>query len=164
MGRVNVEDEYLKRLGLVVFNVAAIEGMLIYDLVRFGTVVPPELNFTTPTGMQITAMTTRGVGDYLVAHAFKCTNSRVATYLETGGRRLIEIAPSRNAMLHSRPGIDATDMRQPLRLIRFAPSADIDQPAVIGDDWLDALAQRLGEIYVELEGLRPSFTEPVASD
>ncbi len=159
-----VEDAYLRKLGLVVFDVAAIEGMLIYDLVRFRPVVPPELDFMTPTGMQITAMTTRGVGDYLVAHAPKCTNAKVATYLATGGARLIEVAPSRNAMLHSRPGIVATDPRQPLRLLRFVPKPDIDDPSVIDDDWLDAIARRLGEVYTELEGLRPRFEGPIAPD
>lgn len=164
MDRVVVEDAYLQKLGLVVFDVAAIEGMVIHDLVRFRPVVPPELDFMTPTGMQITAMTTRGVGEYLVAHAPKCTNARVATYLSTGGQRLIEIAPSRNAMLHSRPGIDATDPRQPLRLLRIIPKPDIDDPAVIEDDWLDAFIRRLGVIYTELEGLRPPFQGPIAPD
>ena len=159
-----VDDAYLRKLGLVVFNVAAIEGMLIYDLVRFRSVVPPELDFMTPTGMKITAMTTRGVGDYLVAHAPKCTNASVGTYLGTGGSRLIEIAPSRNAMLHSRPGIDATDPREPLRLLRMVPKPDIDDPSVIHDNWLDAFIRRLGEAYTELERLRPSFQGPIDPD
>jgi hypothetical protein len=146
---------------LVVFNVAAIEGMLIFDLVRFRPVVPPQLDFMTPTGMQITAMTTRGVGEYLVAHAPRCTNARVETYLGTGGARLIEIAPSRNAMLHSRPGIDATDPREPLRLLRMVPKPDIDDPGVIHDDWLDAFIRRLVEVYTELERLRPPFQGPI---
>ncbi|MCV7303042.1 hypothetical protein H7J93_25795 [Mycobacterium barrassiae] len=164
MDRITVEDAYLRKLGLVVFNVAAIEGMLIYDLVRFRPVVPPELDFMTSTGMQITAMTTRGVGDYLVAHAAKCTNARVSTYLGTGGARLIEIAPSRNAMLHSRPGIDGTDPSQPLRLLRMVPKPDFDDPGVINDDWLDALVRRLGEIYTELERLRPPFQGTISPD
>lgn len=164
MDRIVVEEAYLRKLGLVVFNVAAIEGMLIYDLVRFRRVVPPELNFMTPTGMQITAMTTRGVGDYLVAHAPKCTNAKVETYLGIGGARLIEIAPLRNAMLHSQPGIDATDPREPLRLLRMVPKPDIDEPSVITDDWLDAFIQRLGEMFTELECLRPPFQGPIVPD
>lgn len=162
--RIGVEDAYLRKLGLVVFNVATIEGMLIYDLVRFRHVVPPELDFMTPTGMQITAMTTRRVGEYLAAHAPNCSNAAVASYLGTGGKRLIEIAPSRNAMLHSRPGIDATDPNQPLRLLRFVPKPDFEDPGVIHDDWLDAFICRLGEIFTELERLRPPFYEPIVSD
>lgn len=154
----------MQQTRLVVFNVATIEGMLIYDLVRFRHVVPPELDFMTPTGMQITAMTTRGVGEYLVAHAQNGSNARVASYLGTGGERLIEIAPSRNAVLHSRPGIDATDPAEPLRLLRMVPKPDIDAPSVISDGWLDTFNQRLIEVYRELERLRPSFQGPIAPD
>ena len=89
------EDEYIRKLGKVVFLVAFLEGALMYDLPRLQRhgVLPPELNFMTPTGMKMTGMTTRKIGEYLVAHAPKCTDPDVARYLEAGGRALIEVAP-----------------------------------------------------------------------
>lgn len=129
---------FLTKVGLVVFLVAEFEGQLKTDLVRFLPVLPPELNVYAEKGYGLEAMTTRQLGQYLVAHAPKCSSPQVAEYYRVGGEALIEIAPKRNAMLHSQPAVDGHDPEGKLRLMRWGGGRKTYEPSrMISDEWLD---------------------------
>lgn len=148
---------FLQRIGLVVFLVAELEGLLKTDLVRFHPLLPPELDFGGPQGQAVTGMTTAQLGKYFVAHAPKSTDPEVADYYRVGGEALVEIAPNRNAMLHSQPGVDGYDPDQKLRLLRWRVSeTKYEAPHMISDEWLDQFADRLQILRDQVMATRPS--------
>lgn len=104
------EDEYLRKLGLVAYLVSSLEGLLLFDLPRFGHQLPQELSTAALAGL-----TTYKMGERFVTHAPRSADEKITAYFAAGGRALIEIAPRRNAMLHSRP---ATDPEGRTRLYR----------------------------------------------
>ncbi len=63
---------FLRRIGLVVFLVSELEGLLITDLVRFHSVLPPKLDFATMEGMRVTGMTTTQMGKYFRLYCHEC--------------------------------------------------------------------------------------------
>jgi hypothetical protein len=151
------EVEYVHKVGQVVFLVAYVEGMLIHDLPRFQIQksAPPELDL-----LKVTGMTTRNLGEYIAAHAPKCTDPVVAAYLLAGGRALVEIAPQRNGMLHARPAEDGDDPNHPLRLLRWRVEGarpEDSEVFMISHDWLDRLIERIDDIVGELSEIRPPF-------
>lgn len=147
---------FLRRIGLVVFLVAEFEGLLVYDLVRFQSLLPPELDFKTMEGMRVTGKTTYQMGKYFLDHAPKITDPQVAGYYRAGGEALMEIGPKRNAMLHTRPGIDGHDPHKKLRLVRWRIGSDTQSEAhMISDEWLDQLIERLQVLRREVVACRP---------
>jgi hypothetical protein len=151
------DHDYLGRIGLVVYLVAELEGLLKGDLVRFHPLLPPELDYGKPQGQTVTGMTTKQLGKYFIAHAPKSTDPAVAEYYRVGGEGLVEIAPKRNAMLHSQPGVDGYDPEQKLRLLRWKISVtNYEAPHMISDEWLDELIARIQVIRGELVARRPS--------
>jgi hypothetical protein len=112
--------------------------------------VPPELEL-----MKLSGMTTRRMGDYLVTHAPKSTDAQLAECLAAGGRALVEIAPQRNAMLHSRPVTDPDDPESRTGLLRWHIEKDPQEVHLISDEWLDRLVERIDDIQAELNTLRP---------
>jgi hypothetical protein len=151
------EVEYVHKVGQVVFLVAYVEGMLIHDLPRFQIQksAPPELDL-----LKVTGMTTRNLGEYIAAHAPKCTDPVVAAYLLAGGRALVEIAPQRNGMLHAQPAEDGDDPNHPLRLLRWRVEGarpEDSEVFMISHDWLDRLTERIDDIVGELSEIRPPF-------
>lgn len=144
------EDQYLQKLGLVVYLVAVVEGLLMFDLPRFQHLLPAEFNV-----VKLSGMTVGGMGEFIKAHGAKSTDPKVAAYLVAGGEALIEIAPLRNAMLHSRPATDG-DNGNVTRLLRWrVDKAASSEVQMISDEWLDRLARRVDDIHVELNELRP---------
>lgn len=148
------EPEYLQKVGLVVYLVAFVEGLLIWDLPRLAHLIPPELEI-----MKVSGMSTAQLGKYFIAHAPRCTDERVMAYFDAGGRVLVEIAPSRNGILHARPGQDGDDPVQRLRLIRWRVAEDdpSSEAYVVDDDRLDTLIVRIDEIVGQLTELRIPF-------
>lgn len=137
------EEEYLRKVGLVAYLVASVEGLLLFDLPRLAGALPPELNVESLAGK-----TTSKLGEKLRAHASQCTDQVVAAYIDAGGAALIEIGLQRNAVLHARP---ATDCAGRARLYRWR----VPDAYFIDDDHLDQLARRIDDLQVELNSLRP---------
>ena len=137
------EGEYLRRVGLVAYLVSAVEGLLLFDLPRFGSALPPEISVD-----QLVGKTTGSMGRYLKKHGPNCTDQNIADYLAAGADALIEIADLRNSVLHARPATDA-DGRS--RLYRWYPS----EMFFIDDDRLDSFARRIDELHLALHDLRP---------
>lgn len=155
---IQVPDSgYLSKIGLVVFLVGELEALLKTDLVRLHGLMPPPLDFATPEGRSVTAMTTMQLGKYFVAHGPKSSDARVAEYYRVGGEALVDIAPKRNAMLHSQPGIDGNDPEQRLRLMRWrhdeGPRAEAH---MISDEWLDQLIEQIVSLRSEVVAVRPT--------
>jgi len=140
------EDAYLRKIGLVAYMVTSLEGLLLFDLPRLESVLPPQLHVSSLAGK-----TTQTLGEKLVKHAPEIADPEVADYLTVGGRALLELAPQRNAVLHARP---ATDGRGRTRLYRWRPP----DAHFIDDDWLDRLIQRLDDLQNDLNGLRPPLS------
>lgn len=142
--------QIFKKFGLVVY----VEGMLIWDLPRLAHLIPPELEI-----MKVSGMSTAQLGNYFIAHAPKCTDDRVKAYFDAGGRALVKIAPSRNGIVHARPGRDGDDPLQRLRLIRWRVAAGdpSSEAYVVNEDRLDTLVDRVDEIIGELSQLRLPF-------
>ncbi|MBB5161590.1 hypothetical protein [Mycobacterium sp. AZCC_0083] len=151
------EAGYLNKVGLVVFLVAELEGLIITDLVRFHPLLPPQLDFATLRGMKVAGMTTSNMGQYFLAHAPRSTDEGVAEYYRAGGQALIEIGPKRNAMLHARPGVDGNDPQQKLRLLRWRPDTDHEKSEahMIDDEWIDDLISTIIEIRTSVVASRP---------
>lgn len=139
------EDEYLRKVGVVAYLVASVEGLLLFDLPRLARVLPPQLNVESLAGK-----TTSQLGQKLLAHAPQCTDPAVAAYLKAGGTALLEIGLQRNAVLHARP---ATDGAGRTRLFRWR----LPDAYFIDDDWLDQLCTRIDNLQVELNALRPAI-------
>lgn len=150
------DDAFLRRIGLVVFLVAEFEGLLMYNPVRFHSVLPPELRLVSEMSLTIPALTTSKLGEYFVAHAKNITESETAAYYDAGGRALIEIGPKRNAVLHSRPGVDGTDPQNKLRLIRMRPDLRSEKYEAfkIDDLYLDGLVSRIVELRQHATAVR----------
>ena len=139
------DDGYLRKIGLVVYLVSSLEGLLLLDLPRLETAIPAELSVKGLAGK-----TTLKVGLELVKYAPQCSSREVEVYLEAGGNALLEVAPQRNALLHARP---ATDEHGPLRLFQRR----MLEAHLVNDTWLERLIQRIEDLQVELNALRPSF-------
>lgn len=155
------EADYLSKVGLVVFLVAELEGLLITDLIRFHHSLPPQLDFSTFEGMRVAGMTTSNMGEYFVKHSRSCTDHRVAEYYRTGGQALIEIGPKRNAMLHARPGIDGHDPDNKLRLLRWRFHEDREKSEIhmISDEWVEGLISQIIAIRSRVVTSRPTQAE-----
>lgn len=150
------DGQYLMKIGLLVYFVSEFEGMLITDLPRFQSVLPPELNFFTLEGMRVTGMTTTSLGKYLMKHSARSSDPEVAAYFHAGGKALTDIGPYRNAVLHARPGIDGNDPQQRLRLLRFRVGSETDSEMhMISDEWLDSLLVQIGVLRMQVIALRP---------
>lgn len=156
--RLQVPDSgFLAKIGLVVFLVGELEGLLKSDLVRFHPLLPPALDFATPQGRSVTAKTTKQLGLYFVAHAPKSTDAAVAEYYRVGGEALVEIGPKRNAMLHSQPGIDGNDPQRKLRLMRWRhDNGERSEAFIISDEWLDEFVAQIMTLRREVVAARPT--------
>lgn len=153
------DADFLSRIGLVVYLVAELEGLLKTDLVRFQPWLPEELDYGKPGGYAVTRMTTRQLGEYLIAHAPKSIEAGLAEYYRIGGEALVEVAPKRNAMLHSQPAVDGSDTDRRLRLVRWRISeTNYEAPHMISDEWLDQVIQRIQELRLRVVGVRPNLS------
>jgi hypothetical protein len=153
------DRDFLGRIGLVVYLIAELEGLLKNDLLRFHRWLPVELDYGKPGGYAVTRMTTRQLGEYFIAHAPKSTDADLAEYYRLGGEALVEVAPRRNAMLHSQPGIDGLDPEKKVRLMRWRISeTNFEAPHMISDEWLDEVIQRTQELRRQVVGARPTIS------
>lgn len=79
------DDDYLKKIGLVVYLVSSLEGLVLLDLPRLEAAVPSNLNIET-----LVNRTTTKVGLDLLKYAPECSRLDVEVYLAASGRALLE--------------------------------------------------------------------------
>ena len=108
------EDEYLLQLGMVVYSVASIEGLLIFDLPR----MPATIEGHTPK--HLAGKTTTAIGKRLLTLAPSIGDRKWREYVVRGGEALVDLGPKRNSILHSRPA--TVDGEQRLHRWRLEPT------------------------------------------
>lgn len=91
------EDEYLLQLGRVVYSVASVEGLLLFDLPR----MPLEIEGLSPDALA--GKTTTAIGKRLLELAPTIPDQPWRRYLSRGGKALEDLGPKRNSVLHARP-------------------------------------------------------------
>lgn len=132
---------YVTLLGKVAYGIAAIEGLLIFDLPRMPLTVPG----LTPG--DLAGDTTTGIGKKLTAGAAQAQDPAWTAYLERGGDALVDLGPRRNDVLHARPAtIDGQQM-----LHRWRPP--LAQPIDVA--FLEDLLDRIEAHRKDLTALRP---------
>ena len=119
--------------------------MLLSDLHRLEAAIPRQLNVGGLAGK-----TTAKLGLEFLKYAPCCSRREVELYLEAGGNALVEMAPQQDALLHARP---VTDEHGPARLFPWR----LPEAHFVNNPWLDRLIQRLDDLQVELNALRPAF-------
>lgn len=132
-------------LGKVVYSVASIEGLLIFDLPR----MPESVAGLSPE--HLAGKTTTSIGKQLVALAPTIRHHAWRAYLKRGGEALTDLGPKRNSVLHARPAI--IDGRQRLHRWRVDPTEVVPISSAY-------LTELLAEVDVHLDALnqlRPPF-------
>ncbi|MGO4443085.1 hypothetical protein AB4Z42_06975 [Mycobacterium sp. 2YAF39] len=154
------DQPYLARIGMVVFLVADLESVLKGDLVRFQSVLPTDLDFNTQFP-RLTGKTTTKLGQWLIDLASEIGDAEVGGYFRRGGEALLEIAPKRNAMLHSWIGVDGRDPRERVRLLRWRINeTEYEEPHMVSDEWLDELISQIRTLRKGLVSSRPPLPAP----
>lgn len=130
-------------VGMVVYSVASLEGMLIFDLPRMPTVLPvisPET---------LAGRTTTTIGKQLVSLAGSVAEESWRRYLGRGGEALLDVGPRRNAVLHARPA--TIEGCQRLHRWRLHPTEVVS----ISSEYLNELLETIDVHRRELNALRP---------
>jgi hypothetical protein len=140
-------DEYLVRIGELVYRISSLEGQLIWDIPRLSRALPDSFG----TGELLTS-TTRGIGQRLLDVAPKATDERVRDYLKFGGFALRTAGELRNHILHARP---ATDEDNNQRLHRNTGSKWF----WIDDEYLDFALDQIADLVTQVNQERPSFDD-----
>lgn len=134
------EDDYLLKLGKVVYSISSIEGLLIFDLPR----MPEPVEGLTP--QDVAGRTTTTIGNRLISGAASVVDPVWRTYLDRGGQALVALGPKRNAVLHARPATIGGHQR--LHRWRLNP------PEV-----LSISSTYLGEMLEEIEGHQSAVSD-----
>lgn len=108
------EDEYLLQVGRVVYSVASIEGLLIFDLSR----MPEKVEGLSPK--TLAGKTTTTIGRRFLELAPAVSDQPWQNYLRRGGEALQDLGPKRNSVLHARPA--TIDGEQRLHRWRVEPT------------------------------------------
>jgi hypothetical protein len=152
------DDAYLRKIGLFVFAVAELEGMLVYDLVRLRDRLPPDMDLFGPEGGKVTGKTTIKLGEHFTKAAPKISDPVIAEYYRVGGEALLNIGPRRNALLHSHPGLDSVGPDANLRLMRMRWQRGGDHELhLISDEWLDLTLELIAALRAQVEAVRPPW-------
>jgi hypothetical protein len=140
-------DDYLVRIGELVYRISSLEGQLIWDIPRLSKALPDSFG----TGELLTS-TTRGIGQQLLDVAPKVTDASVQEYLKFGGFALRTAGELRNHILHARP---ATDGHNKQRLHRNTGSKWF----WIDDEYLDFALDEITSLVARLDEKRPTFDD-----
>ncbi|WP_373071053.1 hypothetical protein [Gemmatimonas sp.] len=108
------EDEYLLQVGRVVYSVASLEGLLVFDLPR----MPLTVEGLSPNALA--GKTTTVIGRRLRELSATIPNRRWQDYLSRGGVALEDLGPKRNSVLHARPA--TVDGEQRIHRWRLEPT------------------------------------------
>lgn len=139
-------DDYLTLLGRVVYSVASIEGLLLFDLPRMPN--PP----VGATPAALAGKTTTGLGRALVDVSSQVADPGWSAYLSAGAAALMDIGPVRNAVLHARPA--TVDGAQQLHRWRLGSNAEI---FTVTSDRLCDVLEKIELHRKTLNCLRPSL-------
>lgn len=101
-------------LGKVVYSVASLEGLLMFDLPR----MTEPIAGLSPR--DLAGDTTANIGRRLIALSSSVKDPDWRAYVERGGHALEAIGPRRNAVLHARPA--TIEGRQRLHRWRMRPA------------------------------------------
>lgn len=139
------DDNYLLALGKVVYAVASLEGLLLFDLPRS----PSSIDVGKLAGL-----TTGQLGEVLTAEAQSLPDSDWTEYLQVGGNALTDITAGRNGIFHSRPATNTSenDVQQ---LYRWNPGRQ--EYYFVTLEVLEAMYKRVTDHRQQLGQLRPSF-------
>jgi hypothetical protein len=137
------DDEYLIRLGKVIYSIASIEGLLLFDLPR----MPETVDGLSPK--DLAGHPTTRIGRQLVALAPSIRDRAWREYVERGGEALADLGPRRNSVLHARPASIAGEQR--LQRWRIAPTEIMP----ISAQHLDELLEHIEVHRQALNRLRP---------
>lgn len=140
------EDDYLLDLGKVVYSIASIEGMLLFDLPRMTE------RFVGLTPSALAGETTTTIGKRLRHVALTIPNPAWSSYLARGAEALEDLGPKRNAVLHARPA--TIDGEQRLHRWRLDPV----EVMPISKAHLVNLLDEIEAHRRELNQLRPPLT------
>lgn len=139
------EDDYLMQLGKVVYAIASIEGLLIFDLPRLDNSTV-ELSVGALAGK-----TTTQIGRRLVDLAPSIGEHGWRAYLTRGGEALLDLGQKRNAVLHARPA--TIEGHQRLHRWRINPTEIMP----ISSDYLSELLNEIDAHRQALNRLRRSL-------
>jgi hypothetical protein len=137
------EDAYLLQVGKVVYSIASIEGLLIFDLQR----MPTAVGGLSPGALA--GKTTTGIGRRFLELAPSVPEQPWREYLARGGEALVDLGPKRNSVLHARPA--TIEGAQRLLRWRLDPMEIIPISFTILAEMLDEVDAHLRE----LNRLRP---------
>ncbi len=137
------EDDYLLKLGKVIYSIASIEGLLIFDL----SSLPEQVEGLTP--QDLARHTTTTIGRRLIRGATSVVDPAWRTYLDRGGRALLALGPNRNAVLHARPA--TIEGRQRLHRWRLDPPEVLP----ISSTHLEEMLEEIESHRRAVSGLRP---------
>lgn len=139
------DDSYLLLLGKVVYSIASLEGLLVFDLPR----MPDTVDGLTPDALA--GKTTTGIGKLLQNRAPGVSDELWRSYLACGGEALTDLGPKRNAELHLRPA--TVDGNQRLYRWRLEPPETLPTTT----EHLELLLGEIEEHRQALMRLRPPF-------
>ena len=142
------DDEYLLRIGQLVYMVSSIEGLILFDLPGMATYLPEKLNAGALAGETMGTLA-RALTDA----APSIEDGDVRAYVDFAGRVLSQTSSIRNDLLHARPAtVDGQS-----RLFRWKPrdrrGAGVAFP--ITDDWLEEMIDMMSEASVQMNNVRP---------
>lgn len=137
------EDEYLLQVGRVVYSVASIEGLLIFDLSR----IPTSVEGLSPRALA--GRTTTAIGRCLLERARSVPDQLWQDYLARGGEALADLGPKRNSVLHARPATIEGEQR--LHRWRLEPTEIMS----ISMAHLDQILDEVEAHHRDLTRLRP---------
>lgn len=134
------EPQYLESIGRYAYAVSSLEWSILGGI--------PHLE-GLPAALTVDVLapkTTGGIGHALLRHAPDVNDSATREWLEAGGRALVELAETRNALLHARPA--TVEGKQ--RLFRWLPGTAF----AITDEWLAAQERNFEALADQVRRLR----------
>jgi hypothetical protein len=137
------EDSYLQKIGRLVYGIASLEWLVLGELPRHQSLLPPQLGVGGLAGK-----TTGKIGSELTAAANDLEASPVQHFLAAAGEQLSAVATMRNHLLHARPAT----VEEKQRLYRWRLNRGAQFP--ITDDWLQEQISDIERRVRELDRLR----------
>lgn len=131
----------------MVYSVASIEGLLIFDLPR----MPTTIDGLTPKALA--GKTTTTIGKRLIDLSPSASDRTWQDYLFRGGQALEDLGPKRNAVLHARPA--TIDGQQRLHRWRLDPTEVMS----ISTAHLDGILDDIEDHRRDLNRLRPPIRD-----
>lgn len=143
-------SDYLEGLGELVYAVGSLEWLLLGDLDKHRSVLPPTLTVESLAGETTVTIANR-IRDAVPAIA----DPVVGEFYERGAAALLEVGELRNAVLHSRPATMPDEAgSQRLYRWRLAKGAKPMEAFWIDDGHLDRTLRRITQLNEEVNDLR----------